>query len=80
MQPRNKKKLQLAGETLRSLALSQQDLMRVFGGISGPRGCHSIDDICGPGPGTGVLCNPSNNQQCPSGVGGTCGESAHSIC
>jgi hypothetical protein len=80
MQPKNRRKLALTGETLRTLTLSQRDLLRVVGGISGPRGCHTIDDICGPGPGTGVTCNPSGNQQCPSGNGGTCGESMHSIC
>lgn len=77
MQPKFRKKLQLTGETLRSL--TRDRLANIVGGISGPRGCHSIHDICND-PGTGVLCNPSGNQQCPSGVGGTCGESAFSIC
>jgi len=79
MQPKNRKRLQLNGETLRSLTLSQRDLLRVVGGISGPRGCHTIDDIC-PDPSGGALCGASEDQQCPSGIGGTCGQSMHSIC
>lgn len=60
MQPKSRKKLQLTGETLRTLTLRRSELGRVVGGISGPRGCHSIDDHC-PTPSGGVTCNSADS-------------------
>lgn len=65
---RNKRKLALDKETIRSLASGE--LAGIAGGISGPRGCHSIDDHC-PSPTGGVTCNSADNI-CPSGPGSVC--------
>jgi hypothetical protein len=65
------KKLSLNKETIRSLANSK--LSGVNGGISGPRGCHSIDDRC-PEPSGGVTCNSADNI-CPSGAASVCSPS-----
>jgi hypothetical protein len=79
MNSKLKKKLALGRETVRTLAgLSSGDLGRVVGGISGLRGCHSIQDHCDTGTG-GVLCGASVDDVCPSGDAGQCG-SALSIC
>ena len=76
MQPKSRKRLQLNGETLRSLTLTQSELGKVVGGISGTRGCHSIQDRC-PSPSGGVTCN-SADDICPSGICDP--QSIHSIC
>ena len=44
MKKKSGRKLQLNRETLRTLATD--DLNKVAGGISGLKGCHTIDDIC----------------------------------
>ncbi|HEY0990993.1 MAG TPA: class I lanthipeptide [Kofleriaceae bacterium] len=65
---RSKRKLALDKETIRSLG--GKEMAHVAGGISGPRGCHSIDDRC-PSPTGGVTCNSADNI-CPSGPGSVC--------
>lgn len=69
------KKLKISKETLRTLDLRQ--LPAVNGGISGPRGCHSIDDRCPPGTG-GVTCNSEGI--CPSGPASACDASFCGAC
>lgn len=59
-----KKKLVLDRSTLR--VLDALDQAQVAGGISGPRGCHSIQDRCDPGTG-GVTCNDSSQPKCQTG-------------
>jgi hypothetical protein len=73
MRSKNSKRLQLARETVRSLSsLRNSDLVRANGGISGPKGCHSLVDVCEPGSG-GALC--LSKGICPSGAGvGSCGQ------
>jgi len=73
---RIKRKLALRSETLRSLVVN--DLGHVFGGISGPRGCHSIDDHCPQGTG-GVTCN-SADDICNSGPASVCDGSFCGMC
>jgi len=73
---KNVKKLTLNRETLRRLVL--EDLQRVAGGISGPRGCHSIDDQCPKGSG-GVTCESADNI-CESGPASVCDSSFCGAC
>ena len=66
-----KHKLTLSRSTIRNLTLRAGV---ASGGISGLRGCHSIQDHCGGGTG-GALC-ASDDAGCPSGAGiGTCNPS-----
>jgi hypothetical protein len=77
MQPRSRKRLKLATETIRVITFTRN---QVVGGISGLRGCHSIDIRCNDPTSAGALCSPSDDQQCGSGNAGGCGASAHSVC
>ena len=67
MKSRLNKKLTLGRETVRALTLNSAELARAVGGISGNRGCTSIDLAC-PGPGTGFGC-ASVDSFCNSGPG-----------
>lgn len=60
-----KHKLILSRSTIRNLSLADQ---RIAGGISGLRGCHSIQDHCGGGTG-GALCASDDYTGCASGIG-----------
>jgi hypothetical protein len=62
---RNRKKLALDKETIRSLA--NAELERIAGGISGPRICNSNVDHCP----TRVTCN-TRDLNCPSSPGTFC--------
>jgi hypothetical protein len=74
MQKRSMKKLRVQRETV--LSLGDGGLRGVAGGISGQRGCHSIQDRCQPDSG-GALC-ASVNSNCPSGPGITsCGQECY---
>jgi hypothetical protein len=65
------KKLVLARNTLRILGSLHE--AGIVGGISGPRGCHTIDDICPP-PATdfGATCNDTAQENCHTGLGSQC--------
>jgi hypothetical protein len=63
------KKLVLARSTIRVLSLLEE--ADVAGGISGPRGCHSIQDRCDPGTG-GATCNDTSEGNCNTGVVSNC--------
>ncbi|HZJ68296.1 MAG TPA: hypothetical protein VFD36_32565 [Kofleriaceae bacterium] len=63
------KKLVLARSTIR--VLSTLDEGNVAGGISGQRGCHSIQDRCNPGTG-GATCNDTSQDNCVSGLVSQC--------
>ena len=63
------KKLVLARSTIR--ILSTLDEANVAGGISGPRGCHSIQDRCNPGTG-GATCNDTSEGNCNTGLVSQC--------
>jgi hypothetical protein len=63
------KKLALRKEVVRDLAVRQ--LANAVGGISGPRICHSLDDICG-GPGTGGATCTSGAPNCGTGLVSQC--------
>jgi hypothetical protein len=63
------KKLVLARSTIR--VLSSLEEADVAGGISGPRGCHSIQDRCDPGTG-GATCNDTSEGNCNTGVVSNC--------
>jgi hypothetical protein len=74
MQKSQTKKLRVQRETVRKLEhLADRALRGIAGGISGQRGCHSIQDRCSPGSG-GALC-ASADDICPSGPGiASCGQ------
>lgn len=62
-----RKKLSLARDTVR--VLGALDQAYIVGGISGPRGCHTIDDICPPPPTDGgATCNDTQDNACGTGV------------
>ena len=75
MQPKFKKKLQLARETVRSLViLGPSEMQKVAGGISRATMCDSKDLPCtggGGGGSGGVTCN-SVDSNCPTGVVSAC--------
>ena len=64
-----KKKLVLDRSTIR--LLGAMDETNVVGGISGPRGCHSIQDHCNPGT-DGATYNDTSEDNCVSGLGSQC--------
>jgi hypothetical protein len=66
------RKLVLARSTIR--VLSSLVEAGVAGGISGPRGCHSIGDRhCNPATGGGGTCNDTSQGNCDTGLGSQCG-------
>jgi hypothetical protein len=72
MQPKFKKKLQLARETVRSLVvLGPSALQNVAGGISRATMCNSKDIACTGGGSGGVTCD-SADSNCPTGVVSAC--------
>jgi hypothetical protein len=74
MQPKFKKKLQLARETVRSLViLGPSEMQKVAGGISRATLCDSKDlDCTGGGGSGGVTCNTVDSN-CPSAGDTACG-------
>ena len=66
-----RKKLVLDRSTLRVLTALEEG--QVVGGISGLRGCHSIDIRCGTGGTGGATCNDTSEDNCVTGLGSQCG-------
>ena len=76
MQPKSKKKLQLARETLRSLTVLRSDeLGKIVGGVSIATQCNSKDHLCTVNTG-GTTCNDTTDPDCDSNV--TCASQVQS--
>jgi hypothetical protein len=66
MQPKSRKKLQLARETVRSL--KSYELGQIVGGISHATMCNSKDIECPTPTDWGATCNDTSAGNCDSGL------------